>query len=71
MKRQNNHDMSIANEGIMDLKAAAKEKLDAIRERIVELSHRIHACPELGFKEEQSSVWISEFLSREGFIVET
>jgi amidohydrolase len=55
----------------MDLKAAAKERLDAIRERIVELSHRIHACPELGFKEAQASAWISDFLSREGFIVET
>lgn len=54
----------------MDLKAAAKDKLDSIRERILELSRKIHANPELGFKEARASEWISEILSLEGFRVE-
>ena len=54
----------------MDLKSAAKEKLDSIRERIVALSHTIHANPEPGFGEVRASKWIAEFLSGEGFRVE-
>lgn len=55
----------------MDLKAAAKEKLDSMRDRIIALSHRIHAHPELGFRETEASEWIAEFLSHDGFRVET
>jgi len=55
----------------MDLKTAAKEKLDSMRDRIIALSHRIHAHPELGFRETEASEWIAEFLSHEGFRVET
>jgi amidohydrolase len=55
----------------MDLKSAAKEKLDSIRERIVALSHTIHANPEPGFGEVRASKWIAEFLSGEGFRVES
>lgn len=55
----------------MELKAAAKEKLDSIRARIIELSHTIHAHPEPGFKETQASAWITEFLDGEGFRIET
>ncbi|MEJ2111772.1 MAG: amidohydrolase, partial [Acidobacteriota bacterium] len=55
----------------MDLKIAAKEKLDQIRERIIALSHRIHANPEPGFGEVQASGWVVKFLSEEGFQVET
>jgi amidohydrolase len=54
----------------MDLKARAKEKLDSIRERVIELSHRIHANPEIGFRESLASEWISEFLAGEGFRIE-
>ena len=55
----------------MDLKTAAKEKLDSVKERIIELSHKIHAHPEPGFQEVKASGWITEFLSDEGFHVET
>ncbi|MBN2320001.1 MAG: M20 family metallopeptidase [Acidobacteria bacterium] len=55
----------------MDLKATAKEKLDSMQARIIELSHTIHAHPEVGFKEAQASAWILEFLSGEGFHIET
>jgi amidohydrolase len=53
----------------MDAKAAAKERLDAIRPRILELSHRIHANPEVGFQEAKAAAWITEILSDAGFAV--
>jgi amidohydrolase len=55
----------------MDAKAAAKGKLDSIRPFITELSHKIHANPELGFEEVKAAAWISELLSEEGFDVKT
>jgi amidohydrolase len=55
----------------MDAKAAAREKLDASRSRILELSHQIHANPEPGFKEEKAAAWIAEILSDAGFEVST
>jgi amidohydrolase len=58
-------------EGTMDAKAAALEKLNSSRARIVELSHRIHANPEEGFKEVKAASWISEALSEEGFEVKS
>src|SRR3990170_7139336 len=54
----------------MDEKAAARERLDAYRERLIDLSHRIHANPELAFQEEQASVWLAETLTEAGFAVE-
>lgn len=54
----------------MDLKTAVKEKLDSMRERLVALSHTIHANPEPGFKEVQALEWIVNLLSDEGFAVE-
>ena len=64
-------DQDYYNEDIMDLKSAAKEKLEAIRTRIIELSHTIHAYPETGFEETQASAWMVELLSGEGFSIET
>jgi len=53
----------------MDVKAAAKEKLDALHLQILDLSHRIHANPEPGFGEIKAAKWLSEFLSAAGFQV--
>jgi amidohydrolase len=53
----------------MDAKAAARERLNAYRSHIVELSHRIHAHPEVGFEEVKAAAWISEMLSEAGFEV--
>ena len=39
----------------MDAKAAAQERLDSLRSRIIELSHTIHANPEPGFKEAKAA----------------
>jgi amidohydrolase len=54
----------------MDPKAGAQERFDELRDRIIELSHRIHAHPELGFEEEHASTWLAETLTDAGFRVE-
>lgn len=54
----------------MDLKEAAKQKLESVRARLIGLSHRIHAHPEIGFEEEKAAAWITEVLSEAGFEVE-
>jgi amidohydrolase len=56
-------------EGTMEAKAGARERFDAVRERVIALSHRIHATPELGFEEERSSAWVAEALADAGFAV--
>jgi amidohydrolase len=54
----------------MDAKDAARERIDAERDALVALSHRIHAHPELGFEEERASGWVAEALDAAGFRVE-
>ena len=51
-------------------KSGAKEKLESVRASLVDLSHRIHAKPELGFEEEHASTWLCEALDAAGFRVE-
>ena len=53
----------------MDAKAGARERLEAARDELVALSHRIHAHPELGFEEERASGWLAEMLDAAGFKV--
>jgi len=55
----------------MDAKAGARERVDAERQKLIDLSHRIHAHPELGFEEERASNWVSEVLTDSGFAVQT
>ena len=54
----------------MDPKHAAQERFDSARAGLIELSHRIHAHPELGFEEERSSNWLCEALTEAGFDVQ-
>ena len=54
----------------MDAKHGARERLEAARGTLIELSHRIHANPELGWQEEKASTWVAEILSDAGFKVE-
>jgi amidohydrolase len=54
----------------MDAKAAARSTIDRERDRLVALSHRIHAHPELKFEEEQSSAWTAGALSDAGYPVD-
>ncbi len=51
-------------------KSGAREKLESARSSLVDLSHRIHAKPELGFEEEHASHWLCEALDAAGFRVE-
>lgn len=51
-------------------KARAQERLNGSQQTLIDLSHRIHAHPELGYQEEQASRWLTETLADEGFAVE-
>ena len=52
----------------MKLKVA--EAVDRLADELERLSHRIHATPELCFKEEKASAWLTEFLEAYGARVE-
>src|SRR5579862_9580112 len=54
----------------MDAKSAARTRVDSARDDLIELSHRIHAHPELGFEEERASAWLCDSLTDAGFTVE-
>src|SRR5947199_1724144 len=56
--------------GPMDARAAVRERVAASRDRLVALSHRIHAHPELAFEEERAAAWCAEALDAAGFAVE-
>ena len=51
----------------MDAKSGARERFESARNSLIDLSHRIHAHPELGFEEEQASSWLCESLADAGF----
>jgi amidohydrolase len=55
----------------MDAKAGARERLNDAQQTLIDLSHRIHANPELGYQEEKASRWLAETLAEAGFAVET
>lgn len=51
------------------MKAGVRERLEGARDELIDLSHRIHANPELGYEEEQASQWLSDHLDANGFAV--
>ena len=51
-------------------KAAAQAEVGRAGDSLVELSHTIHAHPELAFEEERSSAWAAGALASAGFTVE-
>lgn len=53
-----------------DPKAGVRAHLDKERAGLVDLSHRIHANPEIGYEEEKASAWLSALLDDRGFAVE-
>ncbi|PON19235.1 amidohydrolase [Candidatus Entotheonella serta] len=55
----------------MDAKTGVQEQIDTIERELLEMSHRIHAHPELGYEEEKACAWLSESLHKAGFSVET
>lgn len=54
----------------MDAKAAARRQVGAAADRLVDLSHRVHAHPELKFEEVRASGWVADVLDDAGFGVE-
>src|SRR5579884_3865003 len=53
------------------LKSAARRTVDRATASLVELSHTVHAHPELAFEEVRSSAWVAEALAGAGFEVES
>jgi amidohydrolase len=53
----------------VDTKAGARERFREVEKTVLELSHRIHAHPELGFEEEKASGWLADALDAAGFEV--
>jgi metal-dependent amidase/aminoacylase/carboxypeptidase family protein len=54
----------------MNARDAARERIEQSRKPLVDLSHRIHAHPELGFEEEKACGWLCEMLDGSGLKVE-
>jgi amidohydrolase len=52
------------------MKQTARERIAAALPSLVELSHRLHANPELNFEEVKSAGWITDWLESAGFAVE-
>jgi amidohydrolase len=53
-----------------DPKSGARERCEQARERLLDVSHRIHAHPETAFEEEKASSWLADELDAAGFRVE-
>jgi amidohydrolase len=53
----------------VSVKAEAREKLNQLLPDIIQLSHRIHENPELGFEEVKAAAWTIEMLAEAGFEV--
>jgi amidohydrolase len=57
-------------EPFADLKDRAAAAVEAARDEILDLSHRIHANPEPAFEEHQAAAWVAEAIARHGYAVE-
>jgi amidohydrolase len=57
-------------EPFADVKMRLAAAVEAARDEIVDLSHRIHAEPEPAFEEVKAAGWVAEVLARHGFDVE-
>jgi amidohydrolase len=55
---------------IEKLKLKAKDSVQSQRQQLIQLSVNIHDNPELGFKEEKASAWLTKYLEDNGFHVE-
>ena len=53
-----------------DAKARLAATVEAHRDEILDLSHRIHANPEPAYEERQAAAWVADSLARHGFQVE-
>jgi len=53
------------------VKEAIAQAVDSLGDELEALSHQIHAHPELGYEEVKACGWLTDFLARKGFKVET
>jgi len=51
-------------------KTRVAEAVDRLADELEKISHQIHANPELCFQEEKAAGWLTEFLARQGAVVE-
>jgi amidohydrolase len=54
----------------VDLKQVARDAVESARAELLELSHRIHANPELRYEEHESSGWLADYLASAGMEIE-
>jgi len=54
----------------MKNKTAARQAIEDARSGLIDLSHRIHAKPEVGFQEEHAAQWLCEALADAGYAVD-
>jgi amidohydrolase len=52
------------------IKARIAEAVEAARDEILDLSHRVHANPEPAFEEHKAAAWVAEIVARHGYAVE-
>jgi amidohydrolase len=55
---------------VPDLARDARKEVESLAPALIELSHKIHANPELGLQEEKAAAWCVELLRTHGFSVE-
>jgi amidohydrolase len=55
---------------IEKLKLKVKDNVELQKQQLIQLSLNIHDNPELGFKEEKASAWLTGYLEKSGFHVE-
>jgi len=55
---------------VPDLARDARKEVESLAPALIELSHKIHANPELGLQEEKAAAWCVELLRAHGFSVE-
>lgn len=58
------------SEPFADVKRRIAAAVDAQRDEILTLSHRIHANPEPAFEEHQAARWVAEAITRHGYEVQ-
>lgn len=59
--------MTAQEQRLDELKVRVRSAIEAQREQLLALSHRIHDTPEIAFQERQASIWLSDYLESQGF----
>ncbi len=54
----------------MDLKQAARDAVEQASGDLIDISHKIHANPELNYEEHKASGWLADYLGANGMAVE-